>query len=223
MGPIFPVSDTSLNTCSLDLPCTIFAVDQKLKTPYVLNWNLNFQQQITPTSVLQVAYVANHGVKLYSTVDINQSNQALVAPCFDPTSDNTACEQLAKPLVTNCPPSLGGLGTGGSCLPYYSYLNYLGNKSTSTYESLQVTFTKRYSHGLYLLAGYTFGHAIDTAGSTSNLGFVPQNSLDFAAEKAAGDYDIRHRFTLSASYDLPGKKIVCPNAGRLAGEHHLHV
>ena len=205
-GPIFPVSDTSLNTCSFDLPCTVFAVDQNLKTPYVLNWNLNFQQQITPTGVLQVAYVANHGVKLYSTVDINQSNQALVARCFDPTADNTACEQAAKPLVTACPPSQGGQGTGGTCLPYYSYLNYLGNKSTSTYESLQVTFTKRYSHGLYLLAGYTFGHAIDTAGSTSNLGFVPQNSLDFAAEKAAGDYDIRHRFTLAATYDLPGKK-----------------
>jgi len=71
---------------------------------------------------------------------------------------------------------------------------------------LQVTFTKRYSHGLYLLGGYTFGHAIDTAGSTSNLGYIPQNNLDFNAEKASGDYDIRHRFTLSATYDLPSKK-----------------
>ena len=32
------------------------------------------------------------------------------------------------------------------------------------------------------------------------------NNLDFNAEKGSGDYDIRHRFTLSASYDLPSKK-----------------
>ena len=212
-GPIFPVNNTSLNSCNSDVydysACTIFAVDKNLKTPYVLNWNFNIQQQITPNSVLQVAYVANHGVHLYSTVDINQSSQALVAPCYevgDPDGTNGACEQAAKPMYTGCSASQGGLGTGGSCFPYYSYVNYLGNKSTSTYESLQVTFTKRYSHGLYLLAGYTFGHAIDTAGSTSNLGYIPQNNLDFNAEKGAGDYDIRHRFTLSASYDLPSKK-----------------
>jgi len=209
-GPIFPTTNTSLNNCNSDVvdyyACTLFAVDHNLKTPYVLNWNFNFQQQITPTSVLQVAYVANHGVRLYSTIDINQANQTLVAPCYDVESDNTACEQAAKPFVTNCPPGQGGLGTGGPCFPYYSFINQLGNKSTSTYESLQVTFTKRYSHGLYLLAGYTFGHAIDTAGSTSNLGYIPQNNNNFNAEKASGDYDIRHRFTLSASYDLPSKK-----------------
>jgi hypothetical protein len=71
---------------------------------------------------------------------------------------------------------------------------------------LQVTYTKRYSKGLYLLGGYTWQHAIDVAGNTNNLGFIPQNSLDYAAEKGDGDYDIRHRFTLSATYDLPSKK-----------------
>ena len=85
---------------------------------------------------------------------------------------------------------------------------FLGNKSTSDYESLQVTLTHRYSKGLYLLGGYTWGHAIDVAGTTDNVAgdFIPQNSLDFHAEKGNGDYDIRHRFTLSATYDLPSRK-----------------
>ena len=82
----------------------------------------------------------------------------------------------------------------------------LGNKSSSNYQSLQTTLTHRYANGLYLLAGYTWAHAIDTAGNTNNLGFVPQNSLDYAAEKGNGDYDIRHRLTVSATYDLPSRK-----------------
>jgi hypothetical protein len=195
-GPIFPINNTSLNVCSFDSACTVFGVDQHLKTPYVLNWNLNVQQAIGQTSVVQIAYVANHGVKLYSTLDLNQ---------VDPAADDGG-EQLGRPLVQNCPASLGGSGLGGPCFPYISFLNYLGNKSTSTYNSLQVTFTKRYSKGLYLLAGYTYGHGIDTAGNTNNLGFAPQNSLDYNAEKASSDYDIRHRITFSATYDLPSRK-----------------
>ncbi len=195
-GPIFPINNPNPPICSIASPCTISAVDPNLKTPYVLNWNLNVQQQITPSSVLQVAYVANHGVKLYSTIDQNQIDPAIAG----------ADSQYGRPLVANCPVDLGGLGTGGSCFPYLQFVNTLGNKSLSSYQSLQVTFTKRYSKGLYLLAGYTYGHAIDTTSGTTNLSDVPQNSLDYAAEKASGDYDIRHRFTLSAVYDLPSKK-----------------
>ena len=195
-GPIFPINQPTLTTCSQDSPCDIFGVDQKLKTPYVLNWNLNLQQQLTPTSMLQVAYVANRGVQLYSTIDLNQVNTAL----------DDGSEQLGRPMTASCPAPTG-LGVGNApCYPYIRFLDYLGNQSTSNYQGLQVTFTKRYSKGLYLLAGYTWAHAIDVAGRTNNLGYVPQNSLDYAAEKGSGDYDIRHRFTLSATYDLPSRK-----------------
>ena len=34
-----------------------FAVDPKMRTPYIQNFNLNFQQQLGSKSVLQVGYV----------------------------------------------------------------------------------------------------------------------------------------------------------------------
>jgi len=83
-------------------------------------------------------------------------------------------------------------------------MNFLSNRSSSAYNSLQVTLTKRYSHGLYLLAGYTWAHAIDTA--TSNLAGVPPDSTNYSAERGNGDEDIRHRFTLSVVYELPSVK-----------------
>ena len=204
-GPIFPVSNSSSNVCAAASPCDFFGVDRNLKTPYVLNWNFNVQQVLTPSTVFQVGYVANRGVQLYSDVDLNQANPVQVLqslPGQDPNnvSDLSPYEQAARPYVTNC-------ATGaGPCLPYIRFLNFLGNKSTSNFQSLQATLTHRYSKGLYLLAGYTWAHAIDIAGNTSNLGYAPQNSLDYAAEKGDGDYDIRHRFTFSATYDLPSRK-----------------
>jgi hypothetical protein len=191
-GPIFPTA--AGNLCSLSSQCNLFAVDQHLKTPYVMNWNFNVQQQLTKSTVLQMAYVANHGVKLYSVTDINQVNPA----------NDDGSETVGRPLNTNCPVSEGGLGTGGPCFPWLGFFNYLSNQSDSIYNSLQVTLTKRYSHGLYLLAGYTWAHAIDTA--TSNLAGVPPNSNNYNEERGNGDYDIRHRFTLSVTYDLPSVK-----------------
>jgi len=211
-GPIFPGADNASNVCSAESPCDFFGVDQKLKTPYVLNWNFNVQHQIAPNTVLQVGYVANRGVQLYSDIDLNQADpqrslQLITAAAEENDESITDLfdewpiyEQQARPFVTNC-------DTGnGSCLPYIRFLNFLGNQSTSGYHSLQTTLTHRYSKGLYLLAGYTWSHAIDTAGNTSNLGYAPQDSLNYAAEKGNGDYDIRHRFTLSATYDLPSRK-----------------
>lgn len=195
-GPIFPVNGSVSSSCDATNPCDFFAVNQKLKTPYVLNWNLNIQEQLTPTTMLMVGYVANRGDQLYSTIDLNQVNSAL----------DDGSEQLGRPMTASCPAPIG-LGIGGApCYPYISFLDYLGNQSSSSYQSLQTTLTHRYSNGLYLLAGYTWAHAIDTAGNTNNLGFVPQNSFDYAAEKGSGDYDIRHRFTFAATYDLPSRK-----------------
>jgi hypothetical protein len=68
-----------------------------------------------------------------------------------------------------------------------------------------VTLTKRLSRGLSFLAGYTYGHGLDN-GSLNRFGTLPQNSLNPEAEYASSDFDIRHRFTLTASYEIPGPK-----------------
>ncbi|HVN17765.1 MAG TPA: TonB-dependent receptor [Dongiaceae bacterium] len=203
---IFPNASTSGSICSIDSQCGVFVVDPHLKTPYVMNWNLNIQQALSKSTLLQVAYVANHGVRLYSVTDINQVDQN--SPLEnDPNNPDFCdhCELYGRPLVTNCPTtSFGGLGSGGPCFPWLGFFSYLGNRSNSNFNSLQITLTKRYSRGLYLLAGYTYAHAIDTA--TSNLAGVPPDSNNYAGERGNGDYDIRHRFTLSLTYDLPSRK-----------------
>ncbi len=201
-GPIFPALSSSGSACSIDSQCFIFAVDPHLKTPYTENWNLNIQQALPGDSMLQVAYVGNHGVDLYSITDPNQVNPH--SPLEDPTNGCDFCESVGRPLNESCSVAQGGLGLGGPCFPYIGFRQLLSTKANSIYHSLQVTYTKRYSHGLYLLAGYTWAHAIDT--STSNTAGVPQNSLDYAAERGNGDFDIRNRFTLSLSYELPSRK-----------------
>jgi hypothetical protein len=213
-GPVFP--QAAGQQCKRSSPCDVFGVAPNLTTPYVANWNFNIQQALTPTTLLQVAYVANHGFNLYSVTDPNQADPTASANCILATGvaagypgasaiyggDYSDCEQAAKPFTTNC-----ASGTG-PCLPYVGFESLLANKGYSDYNSLQVTFTKRYAHGLYLLAGYTWGHAIDT--STNNVasasGVFPQDSRNYAGNRGNGDFDIRNRFTIALTYDLPSIK-----------------
>jgi hypothetical protein len=58
----------------------VFTVDQRLRTPYVQNYNLNIEQQLAPKTAISVAYVGSAGRKLFRFTDLNQGNNAGVHP-----------------------------------------------------------------------------------------------------------------------------------------------
>ncbi|HUK25197.1 MAG TPA: TonB-dependent receptor [Terriglobales bacterium] len=161
-------------------PCPVFGVNRNIRTPYVINWNFNIEQALWKNAAITAAYVGNKGDKLYSIRDINQNIYA---------NDFEGDEQSGRPFVNQ--------------FPYLSYIDMLGNSDDSIYHGLQVTVRQNTSHGLYFVAGYTYAHAIDT--SSGNREFLIQNSYDPAAEVGNSDTDIRHRFTLATTYELPSR------------------
>jgi hypothetical protein len=98
-----------------------------------------------------------------------------------------------------------GVRPYASQFPYLQFINYAYNGGWSNYQSLQSTLTKRFSHGLSFTVGYTYGHGLDN-GSLNRFSGLVQNSLNPAAEYASSDFDIRHRATITASYEIPGTK-----------------
>ena len=77
------------------------------------------------------------------------------------------------------------------------------NGDVSNYEALQLQFKRPISHGLQALLNYTFSHSIDT--SSDNIAFNNFNSILAAGtDRASSDYDVRHNFTGTLLYQLPG-------------------
>jgi hypothetical protein len=180
-------------------PCSILGVDRNLKTPYVSSWDVNIEHSFTPNLVLEVGYVGNHGSRLVGIRDINQVNPAL---------DMNGSEQFGRPFTYNCPAPTGA-GAGGPCFPYLSFVYQMGNIYRSNYDGLQTTLTSRNYHGLSMVAGYTWAHALDQVGANWDFGAglgLPSDSTHPEREYASSDFDIRQRFTLSMTYLLPGKK-----------------
>ena len=71
-NPIFPAASFGATD--------VFTVDQRLRTPYVQNYNLNIEQELAPKTAISVAYVGSAGRKLFRFTDINQGNNAGVHP-----------------------------------------------------------------------------------------------------------------------------------------------
>ncbi len=89
--------------------------------------------------------------------------------------------------------------------PFFSDVDIVESQGNSVYHSLQTRFQQRLSHGLSVLAAYTFAKSIDDASaffSTAGDSNFPQNSNNLGAERALSSFDVRHRFTLSYAYDL---------------------
>jgi hypothetical protein len=102
----------------------------------------------------------------------------------------------------NQPNSTGALPFGTK-FPYLGFINWQSNIAHSRFNSLQATLTKRASHGLSFTAGYTYAHGLDN-GSLNRFGLLPQDSTKPEAEYASSDFDIRHRLTLTTTYNIPG-------------------
>jgi hypothetical protein len=142
---------------------------------------------------MEIAYVGNHGSRLTGIRDINQPpvGTDYSAACL--TDPN--CDQDARPYNAK--------------FPYLSNIFQMGNVYRSNYNGLQVTVNSRNYHGLNMVAGYTYAHALDDVGANWDFGYgagLPQDSRNVGREYGNSDFDIRHRLTLSLTYAIPGRK-----------------
>ncbi len=96
------------------------------------------------------------------------------------------------------------------CLSYLNYITIISNIYHANYDGLQATLTARNWHGLSFTSGYTVSHALGMASDQGTAGNSPvaPNSYGNIRNQlyASTDFDIRHRFTFSVNYAIPGRK-----------------
>ena len=141
-------------------PCPIMSVVRNLTTPYVWNWTLNVQHAFTPNLSLELGYVGNHGSNLTGIRDINQE-----MPGADAGNG-----QATRPFNTQ--------------FRWLSNIFQMGNFYRSNYNGLQATLNSRNYHGLSMVMGYTYSHALDDVGANWDFGAgygLPQDSTNVGA------------------------------------------
>ena len=166
-------------------------------TPVARNyqWSLSIERQLGGGMMIQTAYVGSHATGLSFPIDFNQ-----VRP-----------ELLAASIASSSPQSLR---------PFPQFLSISADlfNGYSNYNSAQVTFTKRLSHGLQYDVNYTWSRMQDVQDSSGwgsrDGGQVYQNAYDRRANYGPSNFDLPHMFKGDVTYQLPfGKGRTFMNRG----------
>ena len=75
----------------------------------------------------------------------------------------------------------------------------------SSYNSMQVSLRKSFTHGLAFQASYTYSHSIDDTSGFENSGFGQraEDPFNFALSRGDSAFDARQRFVVNYDYEIP--------------------
>jgi hypothetical protein len=165
-------------------------VNPNFRIPYLMNFNLNIEQQLSNSTLFTVGYVGSQGRRLTVLYDLNQpvgyANGAYIRPYTE----------------TNFP---GQSITNGNTL---AGINQVNSGAVSNYNSLQVTFRQAMWHGLTATMNYTWSHSMDDASSAT----TPMNSHNLKQDYGASTYDRRNVLDGFVSYNVPQLGHLAPRA-----------
>jgi hypothetical protein len=180
-----------------------FGVDPHIRTPYLQNYNLNVQQQLTRKMVLQVGYVGSHGSKLWDFRDINQPSFAQIwaADCAGVSAGLSVGQPCPGGTIDyNIPGRL--TGTSGT------YIYWQESAAKSNYNALQTTYRIDNWHGLTSSFNFTWSHSIDTASDGEDYvpnAAQPTDSTQPQLNRGNSNFDVRKRITWNFIYQFPNR------------------
>jgi outer membrane receptor protein involved in Fe transport len=158
---------------------SVIGVIPSFRPAYAQQFNITVERELTSANMLlKAAYLGNLGRRLGTTFNDNQP--------------------------------VPGPGGTGPRRPFYSTqpnladVTYQVSDGLSNYNALQLSAEKRLSHGLSMLLGYTWSHAIDNTGTEFGGGTgTPQDPRCRNCDRGNSASDIRHRFTAAYTWYLP--------------------
>jgi len=174
-------------------PSALGTVDPGFTTQQSMNYNLTLERQLPGDAILAVAYVGLQGRHLELVRELNPAGQA--------PGVNPACAALfpscnAYSVAFVAPQSFRYNPT------IFGSIGQMSTDANSNYNSLQVSYNKHFSHGLQMIAAWTYSHSLDDA---SDFEGSWHNVNPFSNSYSYGDssFDARQRFVISYDYQLP--------------------
>jgi hypothetical protein len=143
--------------------------------PQVAQWNLAVQQELTRDLTITVAYVGSGSSYIMDSYNINGSDPGPVAT------------EAARRLI-----------------PRWNNINYRSPYGHSSYHGMDLQVERRFSAGFSFSTSYTWGHSLDNVPEQFGSGGGGLQSFrDFDSARGNSNFDVRHRVSGGAVWELP--------------------
>jgi len=201
-----PYNGTPPGSSQFATPLTNLTLTPNLPLPYSQDWDLNIQKSFGSDLLFEIGYVGTKGTKLPRFIE---GNPAIYQPGVDSTGQpiSTSSNADQRRIHSGCTLA----DPASSCI--YSSTGLIAGIANSSYNALETSLKKRFSHGISFLASYTYSKSIDDASSFNMTGSaakpvagendLAQNPFNVAAERGRSLFDARHRLVLSYQWRLP--------------------
>ncbi|HVG33877.1 MAG TPA: VIT domain-containing protein [Pyrinomonadaceae bacterium] len=188
-----------------------FIPDQEV--PYSLTWSLSLQRQFMSDWSVELRYLGTRGVHLLTQNRINRIGKVGVAgreglPTFLAAPAQAELDALRAQLT------LEGIRARSNYVQGFDAAGFNGanvsaflSNGNSIYHGAAAELRRRFSNGFEMSAAYTWSHLMDD--STAELFSTvlsphrAEEFQDLRRERADSALDRRHRFVVSAIYELP--------------------
>jgi hypothetical protein len=174
--------------------------DPNAPSQYIQQWSASIEKSLGKATTLEIGYLGARGLHLQRSHLVNNA-----APGPGAIGPRRPFKTISFLPGTVLPSNVTVVNT---TFPVSS-INLLENTAHSWYDAGYVNIRRRYTAGLSLLANYTWSKSLTDAPDFRSPMFesaIPQNNGDLTAEKGPA-CDIRHRFALSAVFDIPALNI----------------
>ncbi|MGA7343274.1 MAG: carboxypeptidase regulatory-like domain-containing protein [Terracidiphilus sp.] len=201
----YSVGQTSLDsptggasTAFSKVPGWIRAVPIRYNSPYVQQFSLDVQRELSPSFMLDVGYFGDHGTHLLGALDINEpmpgswvGKVAPVSTCIDPDTGAPAFLNASCSVMLN------------QIKPYLGYFSVDAMRSifNSNYNSLQAKVTKRFKGKTYIDANYTWSRDLTNA-QADYSGFI-QNAYNINGDYGRAAVDRGQVLTIDGVLEEP--------------------
>jgi hypothetical protein len=190
------------------------------RTPYLMQFHLTIQHQLSSDSVFSISYAANQGRKLGRLKNANVHTFA-TCPCVDDPNTAGFDESTLDSGMKYFPldPSAAYPDGGAFLNPNFIDMETRQWDTNSSYNSLQLRFSKRFSGGYQVQANYTFARNLDMAsgiagGDVGGSGAATMDPFDQVRSKGLSGFHVKNNFTTNFTAEIP--------TGGLSGPaHHL--
>jgi hypothetical protein len=174
-------------------------IEPNPKRNYVIQWNLNVQQELTPNLTGMVAYVGSRGVHQPFRVD----DALMVLPTK--TSAGYVWPFISDPADPNFGGPLDPFNTN------YGSIRGLWYKGHSYFDALELQMVKRMSHGFQVQGAFTWGKSIDTssatmAGDAFGNSISSLNWFDLRLGRGLSDFNIGRTLVVNGTWEVPSPK-----------------
>src|SRR5579872_382292 len=172
--------------------------------PYLSDWTLSIQRELSETLVAEVAYVGSKMTHLFWNRQNDENNPLELS--LGSQLNNVVPNPFAGEISTGAL-SAATLPLKQLLRPYPQYQDVLifrdayGNMD---YESMTARVTKQYSHGIMMQLAYTLSKTIANTAQSNTWVVGPSNGLyDPNYNRGLEANDVPQRLVLSYIYDLP--------------------